>query len=188
MIAIIDNGGQYTHLIGRCVRELGFEARTFQNKSSFEAVKEADAIILSGGPGSAYKDDFGICERAVMQAFEKGMPLLGICMGHQLIAHYLGGSVGRGENAEYGVVEISVDEERVLFSGVPRRFRAWVSHFDEVKKMPKGFVKTAHSEKCGVEAMEHEKKPIFGVQFHPEVWHTEHGEKIIANFLSLMKK
>ncbi|NYZ77444.1 gamma-glutamyl-gamma-aminobutyrate hydrolase family protein, partial [Candidatus Micrarchaeota archaeon] len=88
----------------------------------------------------------------------------------------------KGKSAEYGVSEITVDNEDTILKGLPKKFKAWVSHFDEVKKAPKGFAVLAHSGTCGVEAMAHLKRPVFGVQFHPEVWHTEHGELILKNF------
>jgi len=190
MIIIVDNGGQYTHLIWRMCRDLGHEARVVGNKTGFAEIADASAFILSGGPGSAYSDDFGICNEAIERCAsgKSKAPLLGICMGHQLIAHVLGGQVARGKTAEYGVMEIEVDEENGLFRGVPKRFKAWVSHFDEVKRLPMHFKPLAHSAICGAEAMAHESKPIFGVQFHPEVWHTEHGETIFGNFLELIPK
>jgi GMP synthase (glutamine-hydrolysing) len=104
-------------------------------------------------------------------------------LGHQLIAHSLGGKVERGKSAEYGISRIEVDEEGVLLEGMPKSFNAWVSHFDEVVSMPYGFARLAHSNSCKIEAMENAAKKIFSVQFHPEVWHTENGERILENFL-----
>jgi GMP synthase (glutamine-hydrolysing) len=185
MIAIIDNGGQYTHLIWRTCRDLGHEARIAGNKSAFADVADASAFIISGGPGSAYSDDFGVCREVIERCAAGSTPLLGICMGHQLIAHVLGGKVARGRTAEYGIMSIEVDDENALFAGVPKRFNAWVSHFDEVKHLPAHFRPLAHSAICSAEAMAHEDKPIYGVQFHPEVWHTEHGETMFKNFLGI---
>ncbi|VVB65917.1 GMP synthase [glutamine-hydrolyzing] subunit A [Candidatus Gugararchaeum adminiculabundum] len=189
-VYVINNGGQYTHVIWRTVRDLGFDVEIIDNKVSYETVKgSADAVILSGGPGSAYKDKYELCEKIVKKAAsgEFSKPILGICLGHQIIAHQLGGKVSKGENAEYGIMEIDVDDDSNIFAGVPKKFNAWVSHFDEVKKMPPEFVKLAHSKACEVEAMKHKKLQIYGVQFHPEVWHTENGEKILENFLKLIK-
>lgn len=183
MIAIIDNGGQYTHLIWRTCRDLGHEAQVVGNKTSFAGIADSRAFILSGGPGSAYGDDFGVCAEVIGRCAADSTPLLGICMGHQLIAHVLGGKVARGKTAEYGIMEIEVGDENALFKGVPKKFNAWVSHFDEVKRLPAHFRPLAHSAICSAEAMAHESKPIYGVQFHPEVWHTEHGETIFGNFL-----
>ncbi len=185
MIYIIDNGGQYTHVIWRQVRELGKDAKVVPNTILFGKIADAESVILSGGPGSAYSDDFGTCREIIQkidnQEFQA--PLLGICMGHQLIAHFLGGTVARGDSAEYGTMEILVDDHSSLFREVPEKFNAWVSHFDEVKEIPSGFKGLAHSDVCKYEAMEQPEKKIFGVQFHPEVWHTENGEKILENFL-----
>ncbi|MFH2106395.1 MAG: glutamine-hydrolyzing GMP synthase [Candidatus Micrarchaeota archaeon] len=191
MILIIDNGSQYTHLIKRNCRDLGFEAMIFNNSKQFSEIKNiiknAEKIILSGGPSSVNAGNLGLSEEIVKKINVERieMPILGVCFGHQLFAHLLGGNVEKGESAEYGICEIDVDSEDVLFKGVPKKFNAWVSHFDTVKIMPKDFVSLAHSKTCAHEAMRHETRNIFGVQFHPEVWHTEHGEKILANFLKI---
>lgn len=189
MIFVIDNGSQYTHVIWRSVRDLGYEVKISPNNTPLVEMKNATGFILSGGPGSAYTDDVGVCKDIVL-AVSKGeinAPVLGICLGHQLIAHVLGGKVDKGKSAEYGLMEIQVDAPALLFNGVPESFKAWASHFDEVKQMPPGFKRLAHSEVCEFEAMQHETRPLYSVQFHPEVWHTEHGEKILSNFLVLTK-
>lgn len=161
-------------------------------KAKYELFEEAmksgiSRLILSGGPKSVYEEEPNlattICEK--IMADEIRMPLLGICYGHQMIAHLWGGEVGKGKSAEYGMGQVEIDEEDVIFAGLPKKLKVWVSHFDEIKEMPKGFVKLAHSETCDVEAMKHETLPIFSVQFHPEVWHTEHGEDILRNFLEI---
>jgi GMP synthase (glutamine-hydrolysing) len=147
--------------------------------------KGVERIILSGGPSSVYSDPPNlsslVCER--VRDSKLSLPLLGVCYGHQMIAHVWGAKVAKGASAEYGLGRITVDDEDALFRGVPKAFRAWVSHFDEVKALPQGFVRLAHSETCAIEAMRHGKMPVFGVQFHPEVWHTEHGEAILRNFV-----
>ena len=196
-VIIIDNGSQYTHLIKRNCRDLDFYAEVLNNKTAtladIENVRKKDntkgieSVILSGGPSSVYSGNNGIAEELTHAVFDGKLdiPLLGICFGHQLIAHALGGKVEKGKSAEYGIAKIAIDEPDVLFKGVPHEINAWVSHFDEVKKMPDGFVSLAHSATCAHEAMRHKTKKIFGVQFHPEVWHTENGEKILENFLRL---
>jgi GMP synthase (glutamine-hydrolysing) len=190
MILIIDNGSQYTHLIKRNCRDFGYEAEMLYAKAKYELLEEwlksgISRLILSGGPHSVYEEEPNlgttVCEK--IKAGEMKMPLLGICYGHQMIAHVWGGKVAKGESAEYGMGEVEVADEDVLFKGVPRKLRVWVSHFDEVKKLPEGFDKLAHSEICEVEAMRHRELPVFSVQFHPEVWHTEHGEDILRNFI-----
>jgi len=186
-VAVIENGGQYTHVIWRTVRDLGHEVKVFPNKTPFEELA-SDGYILGGGPGSAYKDDFGVCAEIIKGGVENNCPVLGICLGHQLIGHLLGGIVARGPSAEYGLGELFVDEKDVLFQHCPKKFNVWVSHFDEVKQMPQDFVKLAHSKTCSIEAMHHKTKLIFGVQFHPEVWHTENGERILKNFFECIEK
>ena len=181
MILIVDMGSQYTHVIWRTVRDLGHEGKIVPKDVPAKELSSSSAIILSGGPSSVMTDKFHSLPAQIKKA---DRPLLGICLGHQLIAHVLGGKVVKGKSAEYGISKIELDEEGVLLAGLPKSFNAWVSHFDEVKGMPPGFARLAHSETCGVEAMENAKKKIFSVQFHPEVWHTEGGEKILANFLA----
>jgi GMP synthase (glutamine-hydrolysing) len=192
MILIIDNGSQYTHLIKRNCRELGYDAEMLYSKAPFGQVEEimksgVAKIILSGGPSSVYSDPPNlssiICER--VKSEEIRLPVLGVCYGHQMIGHVFGAKVAKGKSAEYGMGEVEIDDDDVLFRGVPGKIRAWVSHFDEVKELPRGFVRLAHSGSCGIEAMRHAERPVFGVQFHPEVWHTEHGEDILGNFLEI---
>lgn len=194
MILIIDNGSQYTHLIKRTTRELGFESEIIYAKADYSIVEEffrigISEIIISGGPKSVYLEEPNIsnkiCEEVLKNKIK--LPLLGICYGHQLIAHVFGGKVERGISAEYGFGEILIDERTGIFLNMPNKIKAWVSHFDQVTKLPNDFRRLAHSETCNIEAMSHVEKPIFGVQFHPEVWHTQNGEKIIENFLEVKK-
>ncbi len=191
MILIVDLGSQYTHLIWRSLRDLGAESKIVTAETPQSELLKAEMLIVSGGPGSVEKDAYAKykeCSAAIKKiaAGTKWPVLLGICLGHQLIAHVLGGNVEKGSKAEYGFSRLVVDDKDLLFEGVPNEFKVWVSHFDEIKKLPKDFVKLAHSETCAVEAMRHKKKTIFGLQFHPEVWHTENGEKILANLLGLL--
>ncbi len=179
-ILIVDMGSQYTHVIWRAVRDLGREGKIVPKEAAASKLSDSDALILSGGPSSVTTDQFYNIPAQIKKA---GRPMLGVCLGHQLIAHTLGGKVVKGKSAEYGISKIEVDRQGVILDGLPKAFNAWVSHFDEVVKMPGGFVALAHSETCGIEAMENAKKKIFSVQFHPEVWHTEHGERILGNFL-----
>jgi len=197
MILIIDNGSQYTHLIKRNCRELGHDAEIVNAKADYSKLPKdgIEKIILSGGPSSVYTDppnlSSAICEKArdgkLGTPDRKPIPLLGICYGQQMIAHVFGAQVAKGASAEYGLGQITIDKEDMLFKGIPKTIRAWVSHFDEVKALPRGFERLAHSGTCDIEAMRHTALPVFGIQFHPEVWHTEHGEEIIGNFLSYKK-
>ena len=173
-------GSQYTHVIWRTCRDLGQEGKIVPKTVARAELDGADAVILSGGPSSVIKDNFHSLPDFIK---ESGKPMLGICLGHQLIAHTLGGEVVKGKNAEYGLSKIEIDKLGVLLEGVPTPFNAWVSHFDEVKVMPDGFVSLAHSDTCAHEAMEFPARRLFSVQFHPEVWHTENGGRILENFL-----
>ncbi|AMQ18212.1 GMP synthase subunit A [Thermococcus peptonophilus] len=184
MIVIMDNGGQYVHRIWRTLRYLGVEAKIIPNTTPLEEIKtmKPKGIIFSGGPDISRT---GNCSAILEHYDEFNVPILGICLGHQLIAKHFGGKVGRGEKAEYSLVEIEILDEDDLFKGLPRKLRVWESHMDEVKELPPGFKLLAKSETCPVEAMKHERLPIYGVQFHPEVAHTEHGAEVYRNFAEL---
>jgi len=186
MILILDNGGQYVHRIWRTLRYLGVEAKIIPNTTPLEEIKamEPKGIIFSGGPDI---EKTGNCSAILGHYDEFSVPILGICLGHQLIARHFGGKVGRGEKAEYSLVEIEIVDEDDLFVGFPGRLKVWESHMDEVKELPPGFKLLARSETCPVEAMKHEKLPIYGVQFHPEVAHTERGAEVYENFVALTK-
>lgn len=189
-VAILNLGSQYTHVIWRTLRDIGVEAAIHEQSASAATLDFFDAYILSGGPGSVHQDKYPSAERIVKKTYNKGWEkaILGICLGHQLIAHVLGGKIERGKSAEYGTSAIEVDSEGVILAGMPKKFTAWVSHFDEIKKMPDGFVRLAHSDTCEIEAMQHKSLPIYGTQFHPEVWHTENGERILQNFADACRK
>uniref|UniRef100_UPI0025C74171 GMP synthase [glutamine-hydrolyzing] subunit A n=1 Tax=Methanocaldococcus jannaschii (strain ATCC 43067 / DSM 2661 / JAL-1 / JCM 10045 / NBRC 100440) TaxID=243232 RepID=UPI0025C74171 len=179
MIVILDNGGQYVHRIHRSLKYIGVSSKIVPNTTPLEEIesnKEVKGIILSGGP------DIEKAKNCIDIALNAKLPILGICLGHQLIALAYGGEVGRAEAEEYALTKVYVDKENVLFKNVPREFNAWASHKDEVKKVPEGFEILAHSDICQVEAMLHKTKPIYGVQFHPEVAHTEYGNEILKNF------
>jgi len=188
MIVIIDKGSQYTHLIKRNFRDMDLEAEMINASEKYDAVREkiesAERIVLSGGPSSVSADKDSLTRVVAEMAKERKLtvPVLGICYGHQMIAHVWGAKVEKGKSAEYGVSEIILDKEDTILKGMPGKFKAWVSHFDEVKELPGGFESLAHSETCPIEAMANEEMKVYAVQFHPEVWHTEHGEKILGNF------
>jgi len=186
---IINLGSQYTHVIWRTMREIGVEAVIKEPNVPAGDADFFDSYIISGGPSSASNLTPGAAHRILEIAKEGKIkkPILGICLGHQLMAHVLGGEIKKGISAEYGISEIEVDKKGVLFEGVPKKFNAWVSHFDEVKALPAGFEALAHSATCKIESMQNEKMMLFGTQFHPEVWHTEHGERILENFAGFCK-
>ncbi|WP_456395261.1 GMP synthase subunit A [Thermococcus sp.] len=184
MIIIMDNHGQYVHRIWRTLRYLGVEARIIPNTTPLEEIKalEPRGIIFSGGPDIERTGNCG----AILERYDEfNVPLLGICLGHQLIARYFGGRVGRGEKAEYSLVEVEILKENDIFKGLPGCLKVWESHMDEVKELPEDFELLARSEFCPVEAMRHRELPIYGVQFHPEVAHTERGSEIYKNFAEL---
>lgn len=183
-IFIIDNGGQYVHRIWRSFRELGVLSKIIPNNLLPSDLKERKTVgfVLSGGP---YIENSGNSELFLEYAINNEIPILGICLGHQIIGKYFGAEVSRGAKAEYGITEIKILENDLLFRGIPSKIRAWASHMDEVKTIPENFVLTATSEICLIESMRHKKLPIFGVQFHPEVTHTEYGKDILRNFYEI---
>jgi len=180
-IAIIDFGGQYTHLIARRIRNLGIFSEISQPED-FEFKPNIIGIIFSGGPqsvnaGDAYKIKWSIEDSPV--------PLLGICYGHQLIAHKLGGKIESGSNKEYGYTEIDCLNESGILSDTAPRQRVWMSHGDHVVEMPDGYEIVASTDQVPIAAYRSADNKIFGVQFHPEVSHTEFGSKILDNFLNI---
>jgi len=185
-ILVIDNGGQWTHREWRVVRDLGAEAEIVPNTTPLEKI-DADGLVLSGGSPRVgiNRDAMGLNGRYLD---ELEIPILGICAGHHFMAIHFGGSAGSASTPEFGKTRIYIDKPDILFDRVPESFIAWLSHNDEIQKLPDGFESLAHSDNCGVQAMKSEKKPLFGLQFHPEVEHTEHGYQIFTNFLNLCKK
>ena len=139
-------------------------------------------IILSGGPQSVYDKNSPQADKDIL---ELGIPVLGICYGHQWLAHTLGGEVHGGKTKEYGHTEITVAQGGSLFKGLPDKFVVWMSHGDEVMKLPEGFVTAATTDNCVNAAMANEDKKMFGVQFHPESVLSEHGHALLKNFLDL---
>ncbi|MFA6039832.1 MAG: glutamine-hydrolyzing GMP synthase [Candidatus Peribacteraceae bacterium] len=184
-IVILDCGGQYAHLIGNRVRRLGAFSEIRLAETSAKELKGVAGIILSGGPQSVYEKGSPQIDPAI---FDLGVPVLGICYGHQLIAHTLGGTVKPGKAKEYGHADIQVMEpESPLFRGLPTHFGVWMSHGDEVKEVPDGFITTAQSATCATAAMADEARKFFGVQFHLEVTHTQHGMEMLGRFVALCK-
>ena len=183
-VCVVDNGGQWTHRIWRVLRELGCDSKIIPNTTPVSEI-EADALILSGGAlRIAWESPkLGKCID-YLQSF-KG-PILGICVGLQLMAVYCGGKAGPSEVPEYGLAKIKVVKADDLFMGLPKEFLVWESHNDEVKAA-EGFDVLAFSENCSVQAAKHMKKPYYGVQFHPEVNNTEHGEEILRNFINVVE-
>jgi GMP synthase (glutamine-hydrolysing) len=181
-IYVIYNFGQYNHLIHRTLRELEVDTKLVENTTPVENLRDADGIVIGGGPSL---DRTGNCRQYVK---ELEIPILGVCLGHQLIAELFGGEVGKGSVGGYAEVEVTIVEKNEIFEGLPDRLKVWASHSDEVKRIPENFKLLATSEICRVEAMRHKTKPIYGVQWHPEVYHTEKGKELYKNFVNICKK
>jgi len=184
-VDVIDNGGQWTHREWRVLRYLNVDTKIIPNTTPFEEL-DVDGLVLSGGAGST-------CGSSVPGKIDDYLdnaefPILGICFGHHYLSLHFGGKTGTAESPEFGKMEIVVDDENELFSGLPKTFNAWLSHNDEVKELGGDFKILAHSANCKMEAIKYLPKPFYGVQFHPEVEHTEHGYDIFKNFLELCKK
>lgn len=180
-IIVINNYGQFCHLIHRAVRDLEQEVELMKNTSSIEEIlaKEPDGLILSGGPTL---ERAGNCSLYVK---ELDLPILGICLGHQVMAQAYGAPVGKGIYGGYASVEIEIIEEDDILKGFGKKTKVWASHADEVCSLPKDFIKLARSNICEVEAMKHKTKPLYGVQWHPEVSHTERGNDLLRNFFEV---
>lgn len=182
MIYVLDYGSQYSHLITRRVRELGVYAELVPHDFPLMKLKAAAGIILSGGPQNLSEKSALRIDKAI---FNIGAPILGICYGHQLIAYELGGKIKAGKKREYGPTEIKIIARSKIFQGLQARQLTWMSHGDQVTKLPKGFAAIAGSANCPVAAMAYEKRKIYGLQFHPEVVHTKNGRKILDNFIKI---
>jgi len=188
-IYVIDNGGQWTHREWRTLRYLDVDTKIVPNTESFENLSRdnIDGLVLSGGaPRIGLDGELGNCAEYLEKA---DFPVLGICAGHQFMARYFGGKVKPAETPEFGKIQLMLLKEGdLLFKGVPQKSIAWESHNDEVTVLPKEFELLAESESCKIQAMRHKKKPLYGLQFHPEVEHTEFGERIFKNFVDMCKK
>ncbi|WP_102050323.1 glutamine-hydrolyzing GMP synthase [Pygmaiobacter massiliensis] len=179
-IIIVDFGGQYNQLIARRVRENNVYSEVVPFTKAVDVIKEKcpKGIIFTGGPASVYEEGAPAINREV---FELGIPVLGICYGAQLMAYTLGGEVYHPEHREYGKIPVNADGG--WMSGVFSEGICWMSHTDQISKLPEGFVATAHSTTCPVAAMENAEKHLYAVQFHPEVNHTEFGKELLHSFL-----
>ena len=184
-ILILDFGGQYNQLIARRVRECSVYCEVHPHTMTAEQIRQFApiGIIFTGGPGSVYEPDSPQVDPAV---FTLGVPVLGICYGCQLLAHHLGGRVtpAQADSArEYGKTKTYYDASSPLFRGLPAEGISWMSHGDYMAQVPAGFRLTAHSDACPNVAIADEARRFYGVQFHPEVHHTEMGTQMIRNFL-----
>ncbi len=184
-VLVMDFGSQTTQLIARRVREARVYCEIHPYNISVQDIKamSPSGIILSGGPSSVYDTDAPVIPRELL---DLGIPILGICYGMQLTTRLMGGRVERSTSREYGHAKLIIDEPDEIFHGLAHGgtgHQVWMSHGDRVEEIPRGFRVIAHSESCPVAAMAHESRPIYGVQFHPEVAHTEIGMDVLSNFL-----
>ena len=180
-VIVLDFGGQYNQLIARRVREQNVYCELLPCTTPVEKLlaKQPKGIIFTGGPNSVYGENAPRVDRKLLEA---GIPVLGICYGCQLIAHTLGGKVQSADTREYGKQEIRY-KTSPLFAGIPEKAVCWMSHTDRVTGVPGGFEVLADTETCSVAAMGDAARKIYGVQFHPEVMHTQYGTEILRNFL-----
>lgn len=183
----MDNGGQWTHREWRVLRYLGVDTKIVPNDTPFDDLKGVDALVLSGGaPRVALDADKLGRNGEYLDRAE--FPILGICAGLHLMCMHFGGEVGPARVPEFGSTRLYVDREDELFAGLPKEFTVWESHNDEVIKIPEGFEVLAHSESCAVQAVKMCSRPIYGIQFHPEVENTEYGYDIFRNFLRVVEE
>jgi len=181
-IAVLDFGSQFTQVIARRIRECQVYSKIYHYATPAAQLK-ADGvigIIFSGGPQSVYGKDAPHPDRAV---FDLGVPILGICFGLQLMGHFLGGKVSKGERREYGHGTLEIIGKSPLFKGLPKKLKVWNSHGDKLVKLPEGFHAVARTENSEYAAIENSKRRFYALQFHPEVFHSERGLDVIRNYL-----
>jgi GMP synthase (glutamine-hydrolysing) len=180
---VLDFGGQYCHLIARRVRQLGVYSEILPSNISSSEIHgrtEVKGVVLSGGPSSVYEEDAPHFNASIL---ETGLPVLGLCYGHQLIAHVTGGVVRAGEKREYGLTYVTVDKPVDILQGLGPNEKVWMSHGDTVYSLPDEFEILASTVNTPIAAFKHSEKPVYGLQWHPEVTQTEHGEKMLRNFI-----
>jgi GMP synthase (glutamine-hydrolysing) len=183
-VLVLDFGSQTTQLIARRIRELGVYSEIKPCFISLEEIKSfsPSGIVFSGGPSSVYDKNAPLIDKEI---FSLGIPILGICYGAQLITYILGGVVEKSDKREFGPAYIEILKTNKLFKGLKKnkKYKVWMSHSDRIEKLPEGFYALAKTENSPFAAIAHETKALYGVQFHPEVIHTEIGKKILHNFL-----
>lgn len=186
-VVVIDFGGQYAHLIARRVRELGRLSVIIPASSGLrDIVREASssrAVILSGGPASVWETDHEVVAKELLKL---GVPILGVCYGHQLLAKAMGGRVDRSPRPEFGPTQVRIVDSRSILRGLPGNVTVWMSHNDAVIEAPPGSRVLAVSEGSPVAAFEAGGR-VFGVQWHPEVAHSEYGLEVLSNFLDIAR-
>ncbi len=184
-IWVVDNGGQWTHREWRVLRYLKQETQMVDNTTPVAELQaaELDGLLLSGGaPRVGVDGELGNCGDYIDQL---DIPILGICAGHQFMARHFGGSAAPGKEPEFGAVEMTVQEPGEILAGVPSPTTVWASHHDEVDRVPDDFRVLASSPTCPVQVMRHNDRPLFGMQYHPEVEHTAAGVRMFENFIDI---
>jgi len=182
IVLILDFGSQYTQLIARRVRELGVFSEIVPGTTPATVIdaRRPGALILSGSPASGYRVAAPMPDPGI---YDLKKPLLGICYGFQATMQLMGGQVEKAPRAEYGMATFVLDRRSPLFDRVPKRFRAWMSHGDQVAALPEGWRRVAHTSNCAFAAAEHGRRPFHLIQFHPEVVHSPFGKQVLHNFL-----
>ncbi|NLE65672.1 MAG: glutamine-hydrolyzing GMP synthase [Elusimicrobia bacterium] len=182
VILVLDFGSQYTQLIARRIRECKVFSQIVPFNITPEKIREmgAKGLILSGGPMSVYDQNAPHPDKEI---FKMGLPILGVCYGMQVITQMFGGKVNKCKGREYGRAELFVDSNRDMFANLPTNLTVWMSHGDELIKLPSGFDKIAHTLNNSCAAIANRSKKIYGVQFHPEVVHTQRGNQVLQNFV-----
>ncbi len=182
-IIVLDFGGQYTHLISRRIRDLNVFSEVLPAETSAEKIKSIQGlkgVIFSGGAASVYDEDSPKCEK---QMLDIGVPILGICYGHQLITLLEEGKVASGDKGEYGITDMIISSGSSIMKGLSGQMNVWMNHRDIVQQLPDGYSTIASTKNSPIAVFENTGKDIYGVQFHPEVTHTENGMKILENFV-----
>ncbi len=182
-IVILDFGSQYTQVIARRIRECSVYSTIvrYDTPAAQIAAMKPRGLILSGGPSSVYANDAPLPDKAI---FKLGVPVLGICYGVQILAQFLGGKVEKGQKREYGKGTLNIaDKSCALFKHLPGSLQVWNSHGDKLTRLPRDFVVVGTTENSDYAAIEHPKRKLFGIQFHPEVVHTPRGREVVSNFV-----
>ena len=186
-IYVVDNGGQWTHREYRVLKDLGIESMIVSNDVDSEKLDDLDGLVLSGGAPSIVTE---LNKLGNIGNFidDHKYPVLGICVGAQFIALHFGGEVGPGAHPEFGKTEVKFTGNGGIFRGIPETIIAWENHNDEIKKLNGDFSIVGSSKTCAIQAFLHNTKPIYGVQFHPEVNNTQFGKEIFKNFIEACKR
>jgi GMP synthase (glutamine-hydrolysing) len=185
-ILVLDFGGQYCHLIGRRIREQGVYSEIVPQEITPDEITKLNekfnvkGLILSGGPSSVYEPN---APRFNEEILELNLPVLGLCYGHQLVAQLVNGKVEPAVRKEYGIAQVEIDKPVGVLEGLGGKGKVWMSHGDTVFSLPPEFEVLAHTESCPVAAFRHKDKHIYGLQWHPEVIHTEKGARMLRNFI-----